>query len=102
MLQVFLFAVPLCVRASGTKVMFQYFQNCKESFVWDGHVGWHDFGNIEIFELQLQYFTKIMTRKPKIGNLTNITELYPFPQSKKWHDVTSHENQGPIIFSSRK
>ena len=52
--------------------------------------------------LNYSYFTKIMTRKPKIGNLTNITELYPFPQSKKWHDVTSHENQGPIIFSSRK
>ena len=24
-----------------------------------------------------------MTRKPKIGNLTNTTELYPFLESKK-------------------
>ena len=40
-----------------------------------------------------------MTRKPK--NLTNMTELYPFLESRKWllllkgfcGDVTSHENQ---------
>ena len=25
-----------------------------------------------------------MTGKPKIGNLTNMTELYPFLESKKW------------------
>ena len=43
-----------------------------------------------------------MTRKLKIGNLTNMTELYPFLVSTKWHllikgilsgDVTSHENK---------
>ena len=27
--------------------------------------------------LSYSYFVKIMTRKPKIGNLTNMTELYP-------------------------
>ena len=26
-----------------------------------------------------------MTRKPKIGNLTKLTELYPFLESKKWY-----------------
>ena len=26
-----------------------------------------------------------MTRKPKIGNLTNMTELYPFLEPKKWY-----------------
>ena len=26
-----------------------------------------------------------MTGKPKIGNLTNITELYPFLESNKWY-----------------
>ena len=31
------------------------------------------------------YFAKIMTRKPKIINLTNMTELYPFLESKKRH-----------------
>ena len=35
--------------------------------------------------LNCSYFTKIMTRKPKIGNLTNMTELYPFLKSKKWY-----------------
>ena len=42
-----------------------------------------------------------MTRKPKIGNLTNMTEPYPFLESKKWYllfrgfcgDMTSQENQ---------
>ena len=28
--------------------------------------------------LNYNYFPKIMTRKPSIGNLTNMTELYPF------------------------
>ena len=32
--------------------------------------------------IKYSYFTKIMTRKPKIGNLTNMTELYPFLESK--------------------
>ena len=42
------------------------------------------YGNIDIFELQqsYMYFAKIVTRKPKIGNLTNMTELYPFVESK--------------------
>ena len=31
------------------------------------------------------YFAKSMTRKPNIGNLTNVTELYPFLESKKWY-----------------
>ena len=31
------------------------------------------------------YFTKIMTEKPEIGNLTNMTKLYPFLESKKWY-----------------
>ena len=30
--------------------------------------------------LNYSYFAKIMTRKPKMGNLTNMTELYPFLQ----------------------
>ena len=29
------------------------------------------------------YLAKIMTRKPKIGNLTNVTKLYPFLRVKK-------------------
>ena len=33
--------------------------------------------------LNYSYFAKIMTRKPKIGNLTKVTKLYPFPESKK-------------------
>ena len=33
--------------------------------------------------LNYSYFTKIVTRKPKIGNLTNMTELYPLLESKK-------------------
>ena len=33
--------------------------------------------------LNYSYFTNIMTRKPKIGNLTHMTELYPFLESKK-------------------
>ena len=35
--------------------------------------------------MNFSYFAKIKTRKPKIGNLTNMTELYPFLESKKWH-----------------
>ena len=35
--------------------------------------------------LNYSYFSKIMTRKPKIGNLTKVTELYPFLESKKWY-----------------
>ena len=39
---------------------------------------------LEILKLlNYSYFAKIMTRKPKIGNLTNMTELYPFLESKK-------------------
>ena len=34
--------------------------------------------------LNYSYFSKMMTRKPKIGNLTRVTELYPFLESKKW------------------
>ena len=39
---------------------------------------------LESFEYY-SYFAKITTRKPKIGKLTNVTELYPFLQSKKWY-----------------
>ena len=35
--------------------------------------------------LNYSYVAKIMTRKPKIGNLTKLTELYPFLESKKWY-----------------
>ena len=38
--------------------------------------------NIEIFELQLLR-QNYDYRKPNIDNLTNVTELYPFLQSKK-------------------
>ena len=31
-----------------------------------------------------------MTRKPQIGNLTNMNELYPFLESKKWHLLHEH------------
>ena len=31
------------------------------------------------------YFAKIITRKPKIGTSTKVTELYPFLESKKWY-----------------
>ena len=33
--------------------------------------------------MNYSYFTK--TRKPNIGNLTNMTELYPFLETKKWY-----------------
>ena len=35
--------------------------------------------------LNYSYFAKIMTRKPKIGNLTKLTELYPLLESKRWY-----------------
>ena len=35
--------------------------------------------------LDYSYFTKIMTSRAKLGNLTNMTELYPFLESKTWH-----------------
>ena len=35
--------------------------------------------------LNYSFFAKIMTRKPKIGILTNMTELYPLLESKKWY-----------------
>ena len=35
--------------------------------------------------LNCSYFATILTRKPKIGNLTNMTELYLFLESKKWY-----------------
>ena len=46
--------------------------------------------------MNYSYFTKIMTRKPKIDNLTKVTKLCPFLESKKvvfkgilWsHDIT--------------
>ena len=34
--------------------------------------------------LNYSYFVKIMTREPKISNLTNMTELYPFLVLTKW------------------
>ena len=33
--------------------------------------------------LNYSYYAKIMTRKPKIGILTKVTELYPFLESQK-------------------
>ena len=33
--------------------------------------------------LSYSYLVKIMTGKPKTGKLTNMTELYPFLESKK-------------------
>ena len=33
--------------------------------------------------LNHSYFVKIITREPKIGNLTNMTGLYPFLETKK-------------------
>ena len=59
--------------------------------------GWHGMSSnmlphtklsfiLEILKfLNYSYFIKIMTRKPKIGNLTNMPKLYPFLESKKWH-----------------
>ena len=35
--------------------------------------------------LNYSYFAKIITGKPKIGNLTNMTKLYSFLESKKWY-----------------
>ena len=43
-----------------------------------------DMPMLEILKfLNCSYFAKIMTRKPKIGNLTYMTELYPFFGVKK-------------------
>ena len=39
--------------------------------------------------LNYGYFAKIMTRKPKIGNLTNMSKLYPFLESKKVVQVSA-------------
>ena len=60
----------------------------------------YNFGNIEIFELQL-LCQNLDYRKPKIGNLTKVTELYHFWSQKSGicylrgfcGDVTSHESQ---------
>ena len=60
-----------------------------------GHVACHPIQNSIILEilkfLNCSYFAKIVTRKPKIGKFTNMTELYPFLGF--CGDVTSHENQ---------
>ena len=41
---------------------------------------------LEILKLlNSSYLAKIMNRKPKTGYLTNMTELYPFLESKKWY-----------------
>ena len=45
---------------------------------------WHAILEILKF-LNYSFFAKIMTRKPKIGNLTNTTGLYPLQESKKWY-----------------
>ena len=37
--------------------------------------------------LNYSYFANIRTRKPNISNLTNMTELYPFLESKKWYTL---------------
>ena len=77
--------------------------------VWGSHVGWGamlcPIQNSLMFWkilklLNYSYFAKIMTGKPKIGILTNMTELYPFLESKKWYlllrgfcgHVMSHDN----------
>ena len=31
------------------------------------------------------YFAGIMTRKPKIDDLINMTKLHPFLETKKWY-----------------
>ena len=41
--------------------------------------------------LSYTYFAKIVTRKPNIGNLTKVMELYPFLKSKKWYLLFKHE-----------
>ena len=41
---------------------------------------------VEILKsLNCSYLAKIITRNPKIVNLTKVTELYPFLESKKWY-----------------
>ena len=42
--------------------------------------------------LNCSYFAKIMTRKPKIANLTKVTEHYPFLESKKWYLLFMYES----------
>ena len=60
---------------------YQYFQNWKEFCMW--RPCWMA---LEILSfLNYIYFAKVMSRKPNIGNLTNMTELYPFLESKKWY-----------------
>ena len=86
---VLLVKMPICGFLVILLVKYLQFKNFnipKLKGTW--HVVQHDpnnFGNIEIFQLQL--FAKIMTRKPKIGNLTDtcMTELYPFQESTKWY-----------------
>ena len=56
-------------------------------FMWvmSSHTKLYNFGNIYIFKLQLLCQNYDYCTKPKIGNLTNMTELYPFLESNKWH-----------------
>ena len=43
-----------------------------------------NFGNTTV-NYSYMYFAKMITRKPKNDNLTNITKLYPLLESKQWH-----------------
>ena len=61
-----------------------------------------------------RWVTKILTRKPKMGNMTELYHyltlswLYPLLESKKWHllgfcvDVTSHEYQEQFAFQGQR
>ena len=56
--------------------------------------------------LTYSYFVKIMTRKPKTGKLTKMTELYPFLESKKWYLLFkgllwSCDVKPPIVITSK-
>ena len=54
------------------------------AWVWPCWMTWHVKTLFIILEIY-SYLAKIMPRKPKIGILTKVTELYPFLESKKWY-----------------
>ena len=70
----------------GEVAEFQYFQILEILYGWPW---WPPYTKISLILgllkfLNYSYFAKI-TRKPKIGNFTNMTKLCPFLESKKWH-----------------
>ena len=83
--------------------VIQNIYKIRKGFVWGGHVGWHAMlSHTKLFWnfLITANPQNIMTRKPQIGNMTNITKLCPFLESKKWYTRPLCENHqyGILIY----